>query len=68
MDMAGWIECYQRRALETFGGRICFMGVQGSRARGEALEESDIDMVLILSRIHIWRMRIWWRKSCGPTG
>lgn len=51
MDMAGWIERYQRQALETFGGRICFMGVQGSRARGEAREESDIDMVLILDEV-----------------
>ena len=51
MGMAGWIERYQRQALETFGGRICFMGVQGSRARGEAREESDIDMVLILDEV-----------------
>ena len=43
-----WMEEYRRAAEERFGGRIWFMGLQGSYGRGEATEESDI-----LSLIHI---------------
>ena len=31
-----------------FGNRVCFVGLQGSYARGEATETSDIDIVVIL--------------------
>lgn len=46
-----WMEEYRRSAEERFGGRIWFMGLQGSYGRGEATEESDIDVVLILDRL-----------------
>ena len=46
-----WMEEYRRAAEERFGGRIWFMGLQGSYGRGEATEESDIDVVLILDRL-----------------
>lgn len=40
-----WLEKYVHEVVSTFGYRIWFIGVQGSYARGEATEESDIDVV-----------------------
>lgn len=34
----------------TFGNRVWFVGLQGSYARGEATEASDIDLVVILDK------------------
>ena len=36
---------------ETFGNRVWFVGLQGSYARGEATETSDIDVVVILNEL-----------------
>ena len=36
---------------KNFGDRIFFVGLQGSYARGEATENSDIDMVVILDSL-----------------
>lgn len=36
----------------TFGSRVWFAGLQGSRARGEETEESDVDLVVILDVLH----------------
>lgn len=33
---------------QTFGGRLCYVGLQGSYLRGEATEQSDIDVMVIL--------------------
>ena len=41
----------RERLMETFGDRIMFIGLQGSRARGEATENSDVDAVVILDRV-----------------
>ena len=39
-------------ALErTFADRVWFVGLQGSYARGEATESSDIDVVVILDEL-----------------
>ena len=46
-----WKEAYRAAVLQTFGSRIVCAGVQGSRARGEAREESDIDTVLVLDQL-----------------
>lgn len=46
-----WLEKYVHEVVSTFGYRIWFIGVQGSYARGEATEESDIDVVLILDTL-----------------
>lgn len=35
----------------TFGNRVWFVGLQGSYARGEATETSDIDLVVILDNL-----------------
>lgn len=45
------MKSYAEKAEETFGGRIRFIGLQGSYGREEASENSDIDVVLILDRL-----------------
>ncbi len=42
---------YTAKITSVFGERIRFIGIQGSQARGEANENSDIDVVLLLDRL-----------------
>ena len=42
---------YTEKVLSVFGDRVVFVGIHGSVARGEATDESDIDVVLILDEI-----------------
>ena len=51
MDIAVWMNNFCEKAKECFGNNICFIGLQGSYARGEAGPRSDIDAVLILGKI-----------------
>ncbi len=69
-----WLETYVQEVVSTFGYRIWFIGVQGSYARGEAVEDSDIDIVLILDKLLISDLKIYRRmldrlphreKICG---
>ncbi len=39
----------------TFGERLLYMGLQGSWLRGEANENSDIDVMVILDRVFLTR-------------
>ena len=40
------------QALQTrFGSRLLYLGLQGSYLRGEATQESDLDVVVILERL-----------------
>lgn len=48
LNIESWLPLWSRAVLERFGGRVLFLGMQGSRARGEAREDSDIDTVLAL--------------------
>ena len=48
IDIGSWTEQLLHKAEEVFGERLWFVGLQGSYARGEATETSDIDIVLIL--------------------
>lgn len=48
MNMDAWMAEYLRRMEAAFGKRLRFIGLQGSRARGEAGEDSDIDVVCVL--------------------
>ena len=47
-DITAWMENFLQALRNTFGGRIWFVGLQGSYGRGEATETSDIDVVVIL--------------------
>ena len=52
MQLDKWLELWREAVEGEFGAqRVYFMGIQGSRARGEAREESDIDVVLILDAL-----------------
>ena len=46
-----WLKLFEKQLRETFENRIVFIGLQGSYARGEATEESDIDIVVILDEL-----------------
>lgn len=46
-----WIEEYLINIKQLFGERLIFIGLQGSYNRGEATDQSDIDMVVILDRV-----------------
>ncbi len=50
-DIDYWMDGYTAKITSVFGERIRFIGIQGSQARGEANENSDIDVVLLLDRL-----------------
>ncbi|OUO90057.1 hypothetical protein B5F40_08540 [Gordonibacter sp. An230] len=51
MDALTWAEDAALALEREFGDRLSFVGLQGSRARGEAREDSDIDLVVLLDGI-----------------
>lgn len=53
VDINQWMEQYQYTVTRIFGERILFIGLQGSYGRGEAREDSDIDVVLILDTVSL---------------
>ena len=48
IEIEPWLERFTQVLRKTFGERVWFAGLQGSYARGEATESSDIDPVVIL--------------------
>lgn len=50
-DITLWLTKFTTALEDTFGDRIWFAGLQGSHARGEATENSDIDIVVILDKL-----------------
>lgn len=53
IDIKIWMKAFTEKAERTFAGRVWFIGLQGSYARGEATEKSDIDVVVILDELRI---------------
>lgn len=53
MDTQVWMRRFLETVQDTFGTRLVFVGLQGSRARGEAAERSDIDVVVVLDHLSI---------------
>ena len=51
MDLTLWLPRFTAAMEAVFGERLLFLGLQGSRARGEAQADSDIDTVVILDRL-----------------
>ena len=51
MDVWAWMAELEERLRGAFGERLRFVGLQGSRARGEAAADSDIDAVVVLDRL-----------------
>ena len=48
INITSFIEKFLNTMDNIFGSRVWFVGLQGSYSRGEATEDSDIDMVVIL--------------------
>ncbi len=51
IDISAWTDKFLQALTENFSERVWFVGLQGSYARGEATETSDIDLVVILDRL-----------------
>ena len=51
INMKVWTEQFLTALDGCFGERVWFVGLQGSRGRGEDTETSDIDMVVILDEL-----------------
>ena len=51
IDIDVWMRKFTEDLLHRFGERIWFVGLQGSYARGEATDQSDIDVVVIFDRL-----------------
>lgn len=51
IDITMWMGQFTAILEKTFGDRVWFVGLQGSYGRGEATENSDIDVVVILDRL-----------------
>ena len=51
IDISAWMQNFLQALNETFRDRVWFVGLQGSFARGEATETSDIDIVVILDEL-----------------
>jgi predicted nucleotidyltransferase len=51
IELEPWLKRFTQVLRETFGNRVQFAGLQGSYARGEATESSDIDLVVVLDEL-----------------
>ncbi len=51
METAGFLHSFLDELTAAFGGRLLFFGLQGSFARGEQTETSDIDIVTVLDEL-----------------
>ena len=51
IDITMWMQNFLQTLNETFANRVWFVGLQGSYGRGEATENSDIDVVVILDEL-----------------
>ena len=51
IEITAWTNTFLNALNDHFGDRVWFVGLQGSFARSEATETSDIDMVVILDEL-----------------
>lgn len=63
--MEAWTRQLSHRLQDAFGARLRFVGLQGSRARGEAGPESDIDAVVILDEVSLADLRAYLALLAG---
>ena len=59
IEIHAWLAQYLQAVEHTFAQRVQFVGIQGSYARGEATETSDIDVVLILDEVSSADIRLY---------
>lgn len=53
VTIENWMNELTQKLTEKFGPRLLFLGLQGSYGRGEANEDSDIDVVTVLDRVEL---------------
>lgn len=53
VKIESWMEELAEKLTGRFGPRLLFLGLQGSYGRGEANEDSDIDVVTVLDRVEL---------------
>ncbi len=58
-QLDAWLELFTHRLLDAFPGRVIFLGIQGSRGRGEGRPDSDIDMVVVLDQVGLEDLRAY---------
>ena len=51
IDITAWMNEFLQKLNHKFENRVWFVGLQGSYARGEARDTSDIDIVVILDEL-----------------
>ena len=61
VEISTWLEMFLHKLNDTFCNRVCFAGLQGSYSRGEATENSDIDVVVILDEVSPLDLQIYSR-------
>ena len=59
IEISAWMKEFTQALRETFGDRVWFVGLQGSYGRGEATENSDIDVVVILDELSAADLRAY---------
>ena len=59
MDAMAWAYEAARKLADGFGERLRFVGLQGSRARGEEREDSDIDLVVLIDGLTEADLRLY---------
>ena len=64
--LENWLQDFTKKINESFPKRIIFIGIQGSYARGEATENSDIDVVVIFDKLIY--SDIWSSRGSRPGG
>ncbi len=52
LDVSAYLQALFQALQRRFGGRLLYMGLQGSYARGEAREDSDVDVLAVLDELH----------------
>ncbi len=73
-DLEDYLQKLIAECNYAFGGRLLYVGLQGSYMRGEATDKSDIDVMIILEDFSVKDMDVYreilkkignYEKSCG---
>ena len=51
MNIESWMDLFLKELQIVFENRLVFVGLHGSRGRGEGRPDSDIDVVVVLDRL-----------------
>ena len=74
LDPVWYIHHLAEMLKTAFGERLRYIGLQGSYLRGEATENSDIDIMVVIENLSVPDLRIYrqcieslgnFEKSCG---